>query len=215
MIRHTIQDGEGLSLLADRHGLAPDTVWLHPENQALRALRVDGNTLHPGDVLFIPDKTPRAVDCRADATHRFVRHGVPAIFRIRLMRNGRPRAAEACVLEAAGLRREERSGTDGVVCFPVPPDIAQAQLTVGDDPPRVVRFGTLHTVAADAGVQRRLANLGLYKGRCDGRPSSAQARAVAELQRRCGLPETGALDAATAAALDELHDREGRYPEGA
>lgn len=195
MTHHEIRDGEGLSMLAERHGLAPDTVWLHPENRALRALRADGNTLHPGDVLFIPPKTPRTVDCEVDATHRFVRRGVPAVLRLKLLRNGRPRAGEACVLEADGLRREARADADGRIDFPVPPSLAQARLTVGDDPPRLLQVGTLRTLSADAGVQRRLANLGLYDGPCDGPATPARRARIFVLARsfQCSRKSLNAL----------------------
>jgi N-acetylmuramoyl-L-alanine amidase len=208
-----IKAGEGLSLLADRHGFAPDTVWLHPQNRALRELRRDGNTLHPGDLLFIPECKPRGVDCVADAAHRFVKRGVPAVFQLRLLRNGRPRADEACVLEAGGLSLEMRTDPQGIVRFPVPPGIVEARLQVGDDPAHNVRFGRLETPGADPGAQRRLANLGLYAGPCDEHAPQDLSEALSELQRRCGLPVTGVLDGATERALRDLHDRNGRYPE--
>ncbi len=215
MTYYKIEEGEGLSLLAGRHGFAPDTLWLHPQNKALRTLRVDGNTLHPGDLLFIPPQTTRAAACATDAVHRFVKRGVPAIFRLRLMRNGRPRAGEPCVLEAKGLRLEAHADAQGIVQFPVPPGILEARLQAGSSPAQHVTFGRLETLRGDAGTQRRLANLGLYTGHCDGRPTPQLASALAELQRRCGLPDTGLLDGATASALRDLHDRNGRYPEDA
>lgn len=52
-------------------------------------------------------------------------------------------------------------------------------------------------------AQRKLAALGLYKSRIDGRPGPGTSSALSSFQRIRGLAVTGELDPATARALQQ------------
>lgn len=78
---HTVRQGECINSLAERYGFFPDTLWDAAENKDLRDLREDPNILQPGDVVYIPDLTPREESGGTDDLHRFRRRGVPALFR--------------------------------------------------------------------------------------------------------------------------------------
>lgn len=54
-----------------------------------------------------------------------------------------------------------------------------------------------------ADAQRKLAELGLYTSKVDGRPGPGTSRAISAFQQANGLPVTGRLDAATAGALQQ------------
>lgn len=207
---HVVVEGEGLSRIAEQYGFLPDTIWDHPANAALRQQRHDGNVLAPGDQLQIPDRTPKQLTVETGRRHRFRKRGVPAVLRLRLQRNGQPRRGARAVLELEGQELEAIADGDGLVEFHVPPGASRGMLRVGDDPPVRVRVGTLGTFDSTIGVQRRLKNLGLYAGACDGREDEAMRVAICELQRRGGLDPTGQLDDATRAVLRDLHEGRGK-----
>jgi hypothetical protein len=54
-------------------------------------------------------------------------------------------------------------------------------------------------------AQMHMMYLGLYSGKIDGLKGPATRRALARLQKRCGLPVNGNLDGRTQAALDEQY----------
>jgi hypothetical protein len=90
MPEHVIQQGECVFSLSYENGLFWRTIWNHSNNSELRRLRPDPNILYPGDVLFIPDRTPKEVSAATDQRHRFCRKGVPAKLRLRLMEERPP-----------------------------------------------------------------------------------------------------------------------------
>lgn len=83
---HTIREGETIAGLAFETGHWWRTIWRAPENDALREVRPDAQLLRAGDVVFVPDKTPRRVtQLRTGSTHTFRRKGVPSVVRVRLI----------------------------------------------------------------------------------------------------------------------------------
>lgn len=82
--RHTIEQGDSVSRLAELYGFAPDTIWNEPANEELRALRIRMDVLLPGDEVVIPDLRVAEARCSTGATHRFRRRGVPMLFEMQL-----------------------------------------------------------------------------------------------------------------------------------
>jgi len=90
MPKYVVQSGDCISSLAEENGLLWQTIWDHPENAELKAKRQDPNILLPGDEVFIPAIELRLETRPVDGTHKFVKKGVPAKLRIRIMKAAEP-----------------------------------------------------------------------------------------------------------------------------
>jgi hypothetical protein len=90
VVDHMVQPGDCISSLAEEHGLLWETLWNHPNNAQLKRQRQDPNILLPGDVVHIPDIQLRIETKSTDQKHQFVRKGVPAKFRMRLLKPEEP-----------------------------------------------------------------------------------------------------------------------------
>ncbi len=82
---HEVRAGDCINSLAAENGLFWEELWNHPKNAELKNKRKDPNVLKPGDLVHIPDIQPRIVTKPTEQRHKFVRKGVPAKFRIRLL----------------------------------------------------------------------------------------------------------------------------------
>ncbi len=147
---HAVRQGECINSLAERYGFFPDTLWDAAENKDLRELREDPNILQPGDVVHIPDLTPREESGGTDELHRFRRRGVPALFRAVFYRPPSPEedssdedGADSADGSGSGatppaLGGEDRS--DESVFEDVPDDDAAEQSEPITDAPYVVKL---------------------------------------------------------------------------
>src|SRR5258706_12968582 len=89
-LSHTVQAGDSLASLAARYFFPPEKIWNHSSNGDLKKRRSDPNALMPGDVVVIPDPTPKTASKPTDAKHRF-RVKIPkAVFRLQLLRGDKP-----------------------------------------------------------------------------------------------------------------------------
>lgn len=200
---HTVARGESIASIAADYGHFAGTLWEHPENAALRALREDPRILLAGDVVFIPDLREKSVAADTGRAYRFRRRGIPAVFRVRVAVNGQPVRNEPYVLEVDGEEHGSgvTDGSGGVHEF-IPPGAAAGVLRLeqlGLSLP--LRFGELEPVTEKSGVRERLRNLGL---RAD--TPEEVTESLRWLQGRFGLPETGEPDEATRRKLVRLHD---------
>lgn len=212
--RYKVGDGEGLGKIANDHGLHWETVWNHGDNQSIRNLRGNPNVLHPGDIVYIPEKETRVVDAATEQRHRFV-YDVPAkkeFVRIKLEDTDRSAMAnKPYVLTLAdGAEHTGKTDSEGMLECEVPFDATGGKLEV-DGNEWQLRFGHLNPVdeATDdnnvSGAQSRLNNLGF---RCpeDGVLDEGTRAAISEFQReQPDLKETGDLDDATRRALRKRH----------
>src|SRR5271165_350062 len=82
---HTVVQGECVSSIAGQAGFLWETIWNHPANSQLKLLRKDPNVLLPGDLLFIPRKTPEKFTRATDMLHRFVLKGEPCYLRLQVL----------------------------------------------------------------------------------------------------------------------------------
>lgn len=72
MPRHTVKQGECLMGIALLHGFRDwRRIYEHPENAALRRMRPQPHILHPGDVLFIPERGVKQLGASTGKTHVF------------------------------------------------------------------------------------------------------------------------------------------------
>jgi hypothetical protein len=212
---HIVQRGEGVTLLAERYGFAPETIWNDDANAALRRERDDMNVLMPGDEVTIPDKSPGDVGCRTGARHVFRRRGIPARHRLQILDHGEPVPDAPYRLTIDDVTFEGRTDRSGMIEQFVPPASRSGTLEVLLLYLRRIRRRIVFALAPLtelAGVQQRLSNLGYYGGDADGFLDDETRAAVAAFQRRNGLAESGESDEPTRAKLAALYGERG--PEG-
>lgn len=212
---HVIRDGEGVTLLAERYGFAPETIWNAAANAALREKREDMNVLMPGDEVVIPEKSAGSAACRTGARHVFRRRGIPARHRLQILDGGDPVPDAPYRLTIDGRVFEGRTDANGMIEHFVPPASGGGTLEVRLPYLRRIRRRLVFALAPlteVAGVQQRLSNLGYYAGEADGSLGEETHLAIAAFQRRNGLAETGQADEPTRAKLATLYGERG--PEG-
>ncbi len=206
--RHVVRAGECIEAIAFQYGHVPATLWDHPENEALRALRRSRNVLLPGDVVVVPPLRQQQVSAATGRRHTFRRRSVPSRLQLRLVEDGLPMADVPYVYEVEGeIEAEARTDADGWVIQPLAPDAVEVLLTLHPGTPRerriAVRMGHLHPVSTERGVRHRLFNLDYLQGIDD--PAEQLLLAVCLFQEDEGLEVSGVFDAATQAALVERH----------
>lgn len=212
---HVVVEGEGTTRISEQYGFDARTIWLDPANAALRSRRSDMNALLPGDVLMIPDKRAKYIDCATGAHHRFRRRGIPAKYRLRVLWGGRPVADRPYVLTVDGAPLSGRTTANGIVEKSIPAAASRGQLVIDMSRDRQlryrIRFGSLHPIEEASGVQQRLANLG-YDVDPPGELGQRTRTAIRLFQAKLSLPVTGSVDDATREALRGAHDRVGSAP---
>lgn len=201
--RHRVGPGECIVSIATERGFFPDTVWDHPENAELKALRRDPNVLLPGDMVFIPDLRPREESIATGQRHVFRRRGVPVKLRMRLRRDDKPRVGVRYVLTVAGTRHEGVTGPNGEIEHWIPPAAKEGLLVINRRETHKLRLGMLDPVTEESGVRARLLNLRYL--RSASAPAARLERALRSFQRDNGLSPTGTVDDATRDALVADH----------
>lgn len=210
--RRVVEPGECLASIAEREGFFWQTLWAHRDNAELAAGRESPYLLLPGDRVALPLKRERQVACETDRRHVFRRRGVPERLRICLEDERGPRAKVDYLLEVAGVELRGTTDEHGYLEHWVPADARRGLLTV--DPGREQLFapepeiyelelGRLGPSSSLAGARARLINLELLDAH--DRREEAFTNALIAFQRALGLPVSGELDVATAAALVEAH----------
>lgn len=148
-----IAAGDSVARLAGAAGVAPDTVWSHPDNARLKARRDHMDVLAVGDVLTVPEPEAKTQQCATGKRHRFRRHGVPMRFTLQLLDEaGQPRKGRPFRLEVDGTPQEGSTDGDGVVQVYLPTAARQGVLVV-DDLMLQLAFGVLEPKSGLAGVR--------------------------------------------------------------
>ena len=201
-----------MSSIAFQYGFFWQSLWSAPENAALKESRDSPFVLKPGDVVHIPDLRQHQAAAASGALHVFRRKGVPAKLRLRLLKDGQPRADLPWVLTYETKEVTGKTDAQGCLEVYVPPNVPDATLRVGEGDAAVVYAlspRTLNPSRDVDGIQARLANLGYYSGPIHGDLDDATIAAIERFQGDHELEVTGAADEATAAALADLHTRSG------
>lgn len=203
-MNHRVQKGECLASIAARYGHLWKHVWDHPENAPLRDKRKDPNVLHPGDVLFIPDKEPKAAAAATNKRHEFKIHLEKSVLHLRLTGSLEPLENEPYELQIGRSVMTGETDGDGKLEAEIPADLSEITLLL---PRRMQSYtlalGHLDPPDTTSGAEARLQNLRLMPE--ERRDSAALAAALTTFQRVKKLEETGALDAETASALIDEH----------
>lgn len=211
--KYIVKPGDCIDSIAYVHGFFSGTLWNHPANAELKKLRSDPNILFPGDVVVIPDKEPKHEDCTTETLHRFRLLGVPARFRLQLLKGGKPRANLPFRIDIDGALQSGLSDEKGVIDIPLPSNAQRGMLYLEEDNSQIeLRFGRLAPISEALGVRQRLANLGFLD---DAQAADEEAYKIAlqDFQARCSLPQAYPPDQATRNKLVEIHDHPNTVPQ--
>ncbi len=197
---YEVRQGDCISSIAFEHGFFWETVWNHANNADLKQKRKDPNVLMEGDVVHIPDLTPKEESGGTEQTHRFRLKGVPAKMKVRLLIDDEPRANEPYKLLIDDVFwREDVTDNEGFVEQPIPPNAHHGKLILGEGDTRDVYefgFGTMDPLDGEEGIRKRLLDMG-YDAEDD------LSAAVREFQKKQGLQETGTVDSVTRSKIKE------------
>lgn len=203
---YVVKEGDSIESIAFEKGFFYDTIWNHPANAELKQKRTHRNELLPGDRVTIPEKTLKELPRPTGKLHTFRKKGVPALYRLQLFVDDKPRANESYVLKIEGQVFTGKTNEQGMLEYPVPPDAKSGTLTIGPEETNyILNFGVLHPVSEISGIQKRLTNLGYDCTPHDGELNDKTSGALVAFQRAYELKITGKPDPATVRKLDEIH----------
>jgi len=208
MPEHIVRQGDTTTSIAQEHGFFWETIWDHPNNEELKSSRENPNVLHPGDVIFIPERRERQESGATEQRHRFRRKGVPERLRLRLLdEDDEPRADISYSLEIDGNLFTGTTDSEGMIEHSIPPNAGTGRLLVGDsqEEEHELNLGHLDPISEISGVQARLKNLNLYLGEVNGEMNDETGLAIMEFQQRHDLEETGEMNDETRGQLEEVH----------
>lgn len=202
-VHHSVGQGECLASIAHDYGLAVDTIWDDASNRDLRQKRRTPTVLLEGDVVTIPDITPKVIAASSGQSHTIKIRREKTMLRVKIQSNGKPVANEAYDLTLDG--EEAPSGStngEGLVEAEISPLASEAIISFAKrGETHVIRLGHLDPVETPRGLQARLQQLGFYRGPVDGQDRPALTTAIGTFQKANGLEVTGASDDPTRTAL--------------
>ena len=228
---YVVKQGDCISSIAKDTGHFWETLWNHPDNAELKAVRQDPNVLLPGDRVTIPEVITKEESGATEERHRFVRRGEPAKLRIRLTEEGeprspgpeeegseeqreepredKPRAFVPYTLEVDDLSFSDKTDSDGFLQHPIPGNAKQARLIIEPGTPQEIiiplQLGSVHPITEIAGVKQRLNNLGFDCGEDTEELTEEFREALTEFQEQYCDTVTGTLDQDTRDKLQEVH----------
>ncbi len=203
MATHTVKTGECILTIAEKYGFPWKTLWDLGANAKLKTERQHPTQLVPGDKVFIPDAREVPVHkAQTDKAHSFKVKSSSVLLRLRLVDSDKALANEPYTLEAGGQTLKGKTDGDGKLEKPVPATSREAILVLDTRRQKLtLKLGQLAPVTEVVGAQARLANLGHYAGKIDGKVGPLTRQAALDFQRLQGISETGELDKATTDAL--------------
>lgn len=202
---HTVEPGDCIDSLAYKAGMLPTKIWNDAGNEELRRARDGPNVLAPGDVVTIPDKTPRVEPAATEQKHRYKAACWRVKLRLRVLDQGEPRAKEDYTLLVGEKTLKGTTDGDGVLEQEIPAGVKNAVLRFGEAEDYVLLIGELDPLAKTTGVQARLNNLGFGPLEVSGNIGEPTTNAIKEFQAKHGIPVTGEADQATIDKMEEVH----------
>lgn len=85
-----VRGGDCLLSIAYESGHFYEKLWLHPDNAAVRSARKAPTKLLPGDRIHVPEIEIGRVSAATEQRHKFLRKGVPAKLRLRVLQEEPP-----------------------------------------------------------------------------------------------------------------------------
>src|SRR5262245_40948973 len=162
--KYNVKQGDCIMSIAEAYGFYWETIWNHPDNAELKQRRKDPNILFPGDIVVVPDITPRVESAPTGTRTTFVKKTSRVQVRLRLLDMKRkPRANLEYVANVDGDISSGHSDGDGYITIPVRPNSDQLKLTVTEASKTdeyTLPLGYIDPLDELSGVQQRLTNLG-------------------------------------------------------
>jgi hypothetical protein len=207
---YVVRQGDYWTKLAFAMRFDADEVWNHAKNEELRTRRPNREMLAPGDVVHVPDTPAPELQIEPGGTKQY-KASVPKVEVVLTIKNGDVAlASERFLIRGLGPERESSTDGDGTLRLAVPVHVREFRLVFyrkGFIYP--VMVGNLDPAEESSGIRQRLEHLGFYGHAMDPHGGESESerdrRAIATLQRACGLDATGELDEQTRAKVVELH----------
>lgn len=201
---YTVKQGDCIASIAAKHGMPWKLLWEAGQNQELRDKRKDPNVLHPGDKVFVPDRTRKMESAETKKRHTFQVKLEKATLHLKLTANLKPLPNEPYVLGLLGEEIEGKTDGSGKLKADIPADLSTVTLFL---PKRRQRYtlalGHIDPAKQASGAQGRLRNFRLYEGGIHGDLDDETKQAISDFQRIKGIEPTGELDDKTAKALED------------
>lgn len=204
---YKVNQGDCILSIAKNEGFFWKTIWEFGENSALKEKREDPNLLFPGDVVIIPDKTPKSESAATDQRHRYLKKGTPGKFRLFIEKGGAAVKNVDYLMNVDGKLIQGKTDSRGFIEIWIEPDAQSAHLEI-DGLTYDLEFGSMDPLDEIVGVQARLQNLGFYNGPLDGNMGQDLRNAIAEFQSFANIEATGELNEETQQKLHERHDKD-------
>lgn len=211
---YIVRQGDYVTKIAHLHGFDAQTVWNDPMNAKLREKRPDWNIIHPGDVLWIPERSERRyLIVKNGTTNRYVANIPKMPVELRIQVGGEPLPDEPYVILGLGPDPiEGATDQDGWLRTTVPVHVREIEVLLTErDRTLRLRVGDMDPVDTLAGLKKRLTHLGFYQPTRVGVESDdvadgeALIAALKAFQSHRGLEPTGKLDDETRKALTGEH----------
>ncbi len=211
---YVIRQGDYVTKIAHLHGFDAATVWNDPKNQKIREKRPDWNIIHPGDVLWIPDRTDRRpLLVKNGTTNRYVANIPKMPVELRIQVGGEALPNEPYLLLGLGPDPiEGETDDDGWLRTTVPVHVRELEVLLTErDRTLRLRVGDMDPVDTLSGLKKRLTHLGFYQPsrvgveNDDVADGDALIAALKAFQSHRGLEPTGKLDLDTEKALTGEH----------
>jgi N-acetylmuramoyl-L-alanine amidase len=225
---YTVKPGDTVASIAWESGLDDwQTIYDHPNNEALRALRKNPNLLHPGDQIFVPAISVKEIDCPTEKKSTFKLQRPTQKLKLALAAvepeygdepgKGQPQPVErkrlankSFTLDLDGTVMRGSTDGQGKIEVEIPVSARQGRLVIGDHA-WDLEIGNLNPLVEEtpdngvSGAAGRLKNLGYFTGDSAEPNADEMAGALRRFQADERLEETGVLDEKTRAALAGVH----------
>src|SRR5438105_9041150 len=225
-VRHVLERGECLQSLALQHGFKDgQTIYDGPDNADLRHKRAAPAEIVPGDVVVIPDRTPRELPLTKGKPNRFKVQVPAGMLRVYVCDEaGQALAGKSYELKIKDDTVEGKTTSDGAVEEPVRLNAIAGMLVVYESNAKdgarwiwSLRIANLEAPETRAGAWQRLANLGYWSPEEPAEESTSPANnpadnpldplvlAIRAFQHDEQLDESGRIDDPTRKRLVERH----------
>ncbi|APR86241.1 Hypothetical protein A7982_11590 [Minicystis rosea] len=208
---YVVKQGDYLEKVAHALGFNADEVWNDPKNAELKKQR-DPNLLHPGDILYVPDRKMQWLPLKSGTDNLYIAKVPRTTVRLVFKDLDKPHANEPYVILGMGEPEEGTTDGDGALEIKVPVHIREVQISFPKS--RItypIHIGDMDPVEEASGARKRLRHLGYmwaFSGDEADDREAVDRLAILAFQQDQGLEVTGTLDDTTRAALARVHDGE-------
>lgn len=204
---YVVRQGDYLAKVAHQLGFDADAIWGDAKNEDLKKQR-DPSMLSPGDVLYVPEETPKPdLSVNEGDAHDF-QATVPEVTVSLVLRDGDgPIADEPYVINGLGDPIEGSTDADGALTFTAGVLTREVELVLKKrNVKHLVLIGDMDPLDERSGAKKRFDHLGFRDPDADeGGDEELSPAVIQAFQAANGLAVTGELDEATLGALAAAH----------